>query len=82
MDKESIEKVVATGGNEEPQKSLKEILQDIADEEGMTYEETAKLFTKGLKESRGTKSVKRSAKEKAKIKKKKKSAKSSRKKNR
>ncbi|AYP68313.1 hypothetical protein PQE75_gp166 [Bacillus phage vB_BcoS-136] len=67
--------------NIEQEKSLEEILEDIAKEEGMSVEQVRKLFVKGVKDMRGVNhSI--SAKEKAKRKAKKKQAKKSKKKNR
>ena len=62
-------------------KSLEEIIQEIADEEGMTYEETMKLFKQGLRDSLGA-SKKKSKEQVKKDKKKRKQVKASRKKNR
>lgn len=62
-------------------KDLDTILREIAEEEGMTFEETKALFRKGLKQSLNTvKPVDYKAKAKAKAKKK--LAKKSRKRNR
>ena len=63
-------------------RTLKEIIQEIADEEGMTYDETLKLFLKGLKENNSGLSNRKSKEQLKKDKKKRKLAKASRKKNR
>jgi hypothetical protein len=63
------------------EKSLEEIIRELAEEEGMTYEETMALFKKGLKEANGL-TTKVDYKKKAKSKAKRKQAKASRKKNR
>lgn len=64
----------------EKEKSLEEIIQDIADEEGMTYEETMNLFKQGLKQAYGTPKISHKKKEKARAKNK--QARKSRKRNR
>lgn len=66
---------------ENNERTLEEVIQEIANEEGMTYEETMKLFKKGLQESVG-KPKKKSGERVKKDKKKRKQAKASRKKNR
>ena len=66
---------------ENNERTLEEIIQEIANEEGMTYEETMKLFKQGLRDSLGT-SKKKSKEQVAKDKKKRKQVKASRKKNR
>jgi hypothetical protein len=65
----------------EDNRTLEEIIQEVAEEEGMTYEETLALFKKGMKKAHDT-SVKVSAKQKAKNRKKNKMAKASKKRNR
>lgn len=62
------------------EKSLQEIIQEIADEEGMTYDETMKLFKKGLKQAHNVSEV--NQKKKAKTRAKNKQARKSRKRNR
>lgn len=61
-------------------RTLEEIISDIAKEEGMTYEETMKLFKQGMKMMNGVSNL--SPKEKAKRKAKRKASKKARKKNR
>lgn len=65
----------------EDDRTLEDIIQEIADQEGMTFEQTMKLFKQGLKANFG-KAKTKSPKEKAKAKTKKKQAKASRKRNR
>ena len=65
----------------EDDKSLDELIQEIADEEGMSFEETKRLLKKGLKEANNITS-KKTHKEKVKSKKKKVQAKASRRRNR
>ncbi len=65
----------------EDNRTLEDILKEIAEEEGITYEEALKLFKKGLKEAHGSSSTK-TKKDKSKAKKKRKMAKASRKRNR
>jgi len=65
---------------EHKSKSLEETIREIAEEEGMTYEETMKLFKQGLKEAHRVNKV--DHKKKAKARAKNKQAKKSRKKNR
>jgi len=60
--------------------TLEEIIQGIADEEGMTFDETMALFKQGLKNVNGINKV--SNKTKAKTKARRKLAKASRRKNR
>lgn len=63
------------------ERTLKDIIQEIADEEGLTYDETMKLFLSGLRDANGVKK-KKSKEQVKKDKKKRKLAKASRKKNR
>lgn len=63
------------------EKSLDDIIKEVAEEEGMTFEETKELFKKGLREFRGY-SSNLSKKNKEKKKAKRKQAKKSRKRNR
>lgn len=64
-------------------RTLEEIIREVAEEEGMSYEQTLALFKKGMKDAQGVLNKKRpTEKQKAKIKKKKKMAKSSKKRNR
>lgn len=65
----------------EDDRTLEEIIQEIADEEGMTFDQTMAMFKKGLKQANNIMTSK-SPKEKAKDKKKRKQAKSSKKRNR
>jgi len=76
---ESLKKVGETTQNDD--RTLDEIIQEIADEEGMTFEQTKAMFKKGARMAMGAPKPK-SAKEKAKDKKKRKQAKASRKRNR
>lgn len=76
----NLEEVKAKSLQEVNNKSLPEIIQEIADEEGMTYAQTMKLFKSGLKESHAV-AKKKNSKDKAKDKKKRKQSKVSRKKN-
>ena len=62
------------------EKSLEEIIREVAEQEGMTYEETFKLFKQGLREANRVNKV--DHKKKAKNRAKNKQAKKSRKKNR
>jgi len=62
------------------EKTLEEIIQEVADEEGMTYDETMKLFRQGLREANRVNKV--DHKKKAKNRAKNKQARKSRKKNR
>lgn len=62
------------------EKTLDEIIQEIADEEGMSFDETKKLFKQGLRVMNNKKAI--DSKKKAKTKAKKKQAKKSRNRNR
>lgn len=62
------------------EKSLEEIIQEVADEEGMTYDETMKLFKQGLREANRVNKV--NHKKKAKNRAKNKQARKARKRNR
>jgi hypothetical protein len=64
----------------EDNKSLEEIVQEIADEEGMSFDQAMNMFRKGLKEANNFKKI--DPKKKAKTKVKRKLTKASRKKNR
>lgn len=64
-------------------RTLEEIIREVAEEEGMSYEQTLALFKKGMKDAHGILNRKKTTKkQKDKIKKKKKMAKSSKKRNR
>jgi hypothetical protein len=63
------------------ERTIEDVIRQVAEEEGMTYEETMALFKKGLKEANGL-TTKVDYKKKAKSKAKRKQAKASRKKNR
>lgn len=63
------------------ERTLEDIIREIAEEEGMTYEETMKLFKKGLRDSVGIPKLK-SKEQRKKDKKKRKQAKASKKRNR
>lgn len=65
---------------EVPEKSLEEIIREVAEEEGLSYEETKRLFMKGMKDALGY--TNKNKKDKKKAKAKRKQAKKSRKKNR
>lgn len=62
------------------EKSLEEIIREVAEEEGMTYEQTMSMFKQGLKEANRVSKI--DHKKKAKNRAKNKQAKKSRKKNR
>lgn len=62
------------------EKTLDEIIAEVAEEEGMSFEETKKLFRKGMREALGIPNV--SPKKKAKNRARNKQAKKSRRKNR
>jgi hypothetical protein len=64
----------------EDDRSLDDIIQEIANEEGMTFEQTMAMFKKGLKMAQGRSKV--DSKKKAKNRAKNKQAKASRKRNR
>lgn len=67
----------------EDSRTLEEVIREVAEEEGMTYEQTLALFKKGMRDARGILSRKKpTAQQKAKAKKKKKMAKVSKKRNR
>lgn len=66
----------------EDNRSLEDIIQEIADAEGMTFEQTMDLFKKGLKQANNNQGRKVDHKKKAKAKAKKKVAKASKKRNR
>lgn len=65
----------------EDNRSLEEIIQEIAEQEGMTFDQTMEMFKKGLKQANGQ-LRKVDPKKKAKSKAKKKQAKASKKRNR
>lgn len=67
--------------NIDDDKSLEEIINDIAKEEGMTYDQALKLFQKGLKMMHGH-NMNTNPKAKAKAKAKRKASKQARKRNR
>lgn len=62
-------------------RSLEDIVKEVADEEGISFEEAMRLFKKGLKDALGS-SAKKSKKDRVKAKKKRKMAKASKKRNR
>lgn len=64
----------------EDDKTLEEIIQEVADEEGVSFEQAMSMFRKGLKEANNIKIA--NPKKKAKTKVKRKQAKASRKNNR
>jgi hypothetical protein len=66
----------------EDNRTLEEVIRDVAEQEGMSYEETLKLFKKGYREANNFTEIKVDHKKKAKAKKKKKVAKASKKRNR
>lgn len=78
-----LEELGKQGTNLDDAQNLRDVIQEVADEEGLTFEETLKLFKKGMKMMKGG-STKQplSSKQKAKIKKNKKIAKTSKKRNR
>lgn len=76
---ENVQEPFESERNNLKEKSLEEIIREVAEEEGMTYEETLKLFKQGMKQAHG---FKKSTKDKAKSKAKRKQAKKSRKQNR
>lgn len=65
----------------EDNRTLEEIIKEVADEEGIPYEQAMKLFLKGMKEANGIGATK-PKRDRAKVKKKRKLSKASRKKNR
>jgi beta-phosphoglucomutase-like phosphatase (HAD superfamily) len=65
----------------EDNRTLEEIIREVAEEEGMSYEQTLAFFKKGMKQAWTSKSG-MSAQQKTKARKKKKMAKASKKRNR
>jgi hypothetical protein len=67
----------------EDNRTLEEVIREVAEEEGMSYEQTLALFKKGMKDAHGILNRKKpTAQQKAKAKKKKQMAKASKKRNR
>lgn len=66
----------------EDNRTLEEIIREVANEEGMTYEETLALFKQGMKQAHTSKTGGVTGKQKVKARQKKKMAKASKKRNR